>query len=107
MDAAGRWVALADGGQGYEHFLGAHFPRAQQIIDFRQVAGQVAAFAKEFRGGAKAERLVAACCHTLQHAGCGRPPARPVSQRSRSVGGMLGHGTVASTAYLLNAYPRP
>jgi hypothetical protein len=69
MDAADQWIALTDGGQGYEHFIDVHFPRAAKIIDFQHVAGHVATFAKKFREGDQAERLLAAWCHTLKHAG--------------------------------------
>lgn len=69
MDAAERWIALTDGGNGLEAFIDTHFPRAEKIIDFQHVAGHVGAFARAFRAGDQAERLVAAWCHILKHAG--------------------------------------
>jgi hypothetical protein len=69
MDAADQWIALTDGGQGYEHFIDVNFPRAEKIIDFQHVAGHVATFAKKFREGEQAERLLSAWCHMLKHAG--------------------------------------
>lgn len=72
MDAADLWIALTDGGQGYEHFIDVNFPRAEKIIDFQHVVGHVATFAKQFREGEKAERLLGAWCHTLKHAGGGQ-----------------------------------
>lgn len=69
MDAADTWIALTDGGNGFENFIDVNFPRAHKIIDFQHVAGHVGTFAKKFRQGEKAERLLAAWCHTLKHAG--------------------------------------
>jgi len=69
MDRARRWIALTDGGNGLEDFIDTNFPRAEKIIDFQHVAGHVGAFARVFRAGDKAERLVAAWCHILKHAG--------------------------------------
>lgn len=69
MDAADVWIALTDGGNGLEHFIDVNFPRAEKVIDFQHVAGHVAAFAKTFRDGGKAEQLLAAWCHILKHAG--------------------------------------
>jgi hypothetical protein len=69
MDQAEVWIALTDGGNGLENFIDINFPRAEKIIDFQHVAGHVGTFAKAFREGDKAERLLAAWCHTLKHAG--------------------------------------
>src|SRR5207253_7011572 len=69
MDAADVWIALSDGGNGLEKFIDVNFPRAEKVIDFQHVAGHVGEFAKEFREGDKAERLLAAWCHILKHAG--------------------------------------
>src|SRR5437870_3540425 len=69
MEAVDVWIALTDGGNGLEHFIDVNFPRAEKIIDFQHVAGHVGIFAKTFRDGDKAERLLAAWCHTLKHAG--------------------------------------
>jgi hypothetical protein len=69
MEAADRWIALTDGGNGLEGFVDVHFPRAVKILDFQHAAGHVATFAKQFRAGAQAERLLGAWCHTLKHAG--------------------------------------
>ena len=69
MDAAEVWIALTDGGNGLEDFLDVNFPRAVKILDFQHAAEHVSVFAKQFRQGALAERLLAAWCHTLKHAG--------------------------------------
>jgi hypothetical protein len=69
MEAADVWIALTDGGNGLEAFLDVNFPKATKILDFQHVAGHVATFAKQFRTGLQAERLLAAWCHTLKHAG--------------------------------------
>jgi hypothetical protein len=69
MDQAEVWIALTDGGNGLENFIDINFPRAEKIIDFQHVAGHVGTFAKAFREGDQAARLLAAWCHTLKHAG--------------------------------------
>lgn len=69
MDAADVWIALTDGGNGLEGFIDVHFPRAVKIVDFHHVTGHLADFAKVFRQGPQAERLLSAWCHILKHAG--------------------------------------
>lgn len=69
MDQADLWIALTDGGNGLENFIDVNFPRAEKIIDFQHVAGHIGAFARTFRDGDQAERLLAAWCHVLKHAG--------------------------------------
>jgi hypothetical protein len=69
MDAADVWIALTDGGNGLEEFIDCFFLRSEKIIDFQHVVGHVALFAKKFREGEKAERLLTAWCHILKHAG--------------------------------------
>lgn len=69
MNAADVWIALTDGGNGLEEFIDVNFPRAVKILDFHHATVHLAAFAKTFRSGAPAERLLAAWCHTLKHAG--------------------------------------
>lgn len=69
MDQADVWIAVTDGGSGLESFIDVNFPRAVKIIDFQHAAGYVAAFAKFYRQGKQGERLQAAWCHTLKHAG--------------------------------------
>src|SRR5262249_42658723 len=69
MNAAEQWIALTDGGAGLEEFIDVNFPRAVKILDFQHAAGHVAAFAKVFREGGRAEQLMNAWCHTLKHAG--------------------------------------
>jgi hypothetical protein len=69
MNAADVWIALSDGGNGLEEFIDVNFPRAVKILDFHHATVHLAAFAKKFRTGALAERLLAAWCHTLKHAG--------------------------------------
>jgi hypothetical protein len=72
MQEAEVWIALTDGGNGLENFIDVHFPGAEKIIDFQHVAGHVGTFVNTFREGNKAERLLAAYCHILKHAGGGR-----------------------------------
>lgn len=69
MDGADVWIALTDGGNGLEPFIDVNFPRAEKILDFQHAAGHVGEFAKAYRPGAQADRLQAAWCHTLKHAG--------------------------------------
>ena len=68
MDVAEQWVALTDGGSGLEGFIDVNFPRAVKVLDFQHAATHLATFAKQFRPGTS-ERLLAAWCHTLKHAG--------------------------------------
>ena len=68
MDAAQQWIALTDGGNGLEGFIDVNFPRAEKILDFQHGATHLAAFAKQFRPDTS-EKLLAAWCHTLKHAG--------------------------------------
>jgi hypothetical protein len=69
MDAANVWIALTDGGNGLADFIDVHFPRAVKILDFHHATVHLATFAKVFREGAQAERLLSAWCHILKHAG--------------------------------------
>lgn len=69
MNAAEQWIALTDGGNGLETFIDVNFPRAVKILDFQHAAGYLAAFAKRFRSGAAADKLLGAWCHILKHAG--------------------------------------
>jgi hypothetical protein len=68
MDTAEQWIALTDGGNGLEGFVDVHFPRAVKILDFQHVTTHLASFAKQFRPDTS-EKLLAAWCHTLKHAG--------------------------------------
>jgi len=68
-DAVDVWIALTDGGKGLEAFLDVNFPGAVKILDFQHVVEHLGAFAKQFRPGPPGERLLAAWCHTLKHAG--------------------------------------
>ena len=45
-----------------------NFPQAAEILDFQHGAAHLAAFAKKFRRDTS-DRLLAAWCHTLKHAG--------------------------------------
>lgn len=83
MDAADVWIALTDGGNGLEAFLDVNFPRAVKILDFHHATVHLASFAKQFRTGALAERLLAAWCHTLKHAG-GRQMIRVLERLDRT-----------------------
>lgn len=69
MDAADVWIALTDGGNGLAEFIDVHFPRAVKVLDFHHATVHLATFAKVFRAGAAAERLLSAWCHILKHAG--------------------------------------
>ena len=68
MDAAEQWIALSDAGNGLEGFIDVNFPRAVKILDFQHGATHLATFAKQFRPDTS-EKLLAAWCHTLKHAG--------------------------------------
>jgi hypothetical protein len=68
MEHADEWIALSDGGNGLEAFFDAYFPRAVKILDFQHAAGHLTLLAKLWRP-ARAEKLLAAWCHTLKHAG--------------------------------------
>jgi hypothetical protein len=72
MDDVEQWIALSDGGNGLDAFLDMNFPRAVRILDFQHAAGHVATLAKLMRSGVTGERLAAAWCHTLKHAGGAR-----------------------------------
>ena len=69
MDAADRWIALTDAGQGLEHFIDVNFPRAVKIVDFRHTSEYVNNFAKAYRAGKAGEALAATWCHKLKHEG--------------------------------------
>jgi hypothetical protein len=69
MGAAERWIALTDGGNGLEDFIEVNFPLAVKILDFQHAAGYLADLAKALRPGVAGEKLLAAWCHTLKHAG--------------------------------------
>ncbi len=68
MNAAEVWIALSDAGNGLQGFIDGNFPRAEKILDFQHAATHLAAFAKQFRPETS-EKLLAAWCHTLKHAG--------------------------------------
>jgi hypothetical protein len=82
MAAADVWIALTDGGNGLEEFIDVNFPRAVKILDFHHATVHLAEFAKKFRTGALANRLLAAWCHTLKHAG-GRQMIRVLERLDR------------------------
>jgi hypothetical protein len=69
MDAAERWIALTDAGQGLEHFIDVNFPRAEKIVDFRHASEYVNDFAKAYRVGGAGEALATTWCHKLKHEG--------------------------------------
>jgi hypothetical protein len=69
MDAADRWIALTDAGQGLEHFIDVNFPRAEKIVDFQHASGYANDFAKAYRAGSEGEALAATWCHQLKHEG--------------------------------------
>jgi hypothetical protein len=69
MGQAEQWIALSDGGNGLEEFFDVNFPGAIKILDFQHAAGHLASLAKLACPGAAGEKLLAAWCHTLKHAG--------------------------------------
>jgi hypothetical protein len=71
MDRAEQWVALTDGGNGLDDFMGVHFPRAVRVLDFYHAAEHLGDFAKAYRGGdadATAE-LTEQWSHRMKHEG--------------------------------------
>ena len=72
MEEAEQWIALSDGGNGLDEFFDKNFPRAQRILDFQHAVGYLVPLAKLLRPGPAGEKLAAAWCHTLKHAGGGR-----------------------------------
>lgn len=69
ISVAEQWIALTDAGNGLEEFVDKNFPGAAKILDFQHAAGHLATFAKKFRSGTAADRLLSAWCHILKHAG--------------------------------------
>ncbi len=69
MDAADRWIALTDGGNGLEHFIDVNFPRAEKILDFQHASEYVNDFAKAYRPQEAGEQLAQTWCHVLKHEG--------------------------------------
>jgi hypothetical protein len=69
MGAAQRWIALSDGGNGLEEWIDVNFPGAVKILDFRHASEYLADFAKAYRPGEEAERLLASWCHVMKHEG--------------------------------------
>jgi hypothetical protein len=69
MDAADRWIALTDGGNGLEHFIDVNFPRAEKILDFQHASEYVNDFAKAYRPKEAGEKLAETWCHQLKHEG--------------------------------------
>jgi hypothetical protein len=69
MDAAERWIALTDGGNGLEHFIDVNFPRAEKILDFQHAGGYVNDFASAYRPGTEGKALAENWCHQLKHEG--------------------------------------
>ncbi len=91
MDAAEQWIALSDGGNGYDDFLEMNFPRAVRVLDFQHVAGHLCELAKLVRPGKLGDRLAQAWCHTAKHAGgkrilavLGKLNPKPLSVEARA-----------------------
>jgi hypothetical protein len=72
MDAADRWIALTDGGNGLEHFIDVNFPRAEKILDLQHASDYVNNFAKAYRPKEAGEKLAETWCHQLKHEGGSR-----------------------------------
>lgn len=89
MDQAQQWIALSDGGNGLEEFFDVFFPRAVKILDFHHATGHLTLLAKLLRPGGAGEKLLAAWCHTLKHAG---------GQRLLAVLGKLDRDTMTEEA---------
>jgi hypothetical protein len=69
MAVAEQWIALSDAGNGFEEFFDVYFPGAVKIVDFQHVVEHLAGLAPLLRPGPRGEKLLAAWCHTLKHAG--------------------------------------
>jgi hypothetical protein len=69
MNQVEQWIALSDGGNGLEEFFDVYFPGAAKVLDFHHATGYLASLAKMLRPGAAGDKLLAAWCHTLKHAG--------------------------------------
>ena len=69
MDAAERWIALTDGGNGLENLIDVNFPGAMKILDFQHASEYVNDFAKAYRSGNEGEALARTWCHQLKHEG--------------------------------------
>jgi hypothetical protein len=71
MDRADCWVALTDGGNGLEEFVGVYFPRAECVLDFYHAAEHLNALAKALHPSdeARAADLAGSWCHRLKHEG--------------------------------------
>ena len=69
MDAADRWIALTDGGNGLEEFIDAHFPGSVKILDFQHAAGHLAELAEKLRSAEMDQTLLTSWCHTLKYEG--------------------------------------
>ena len=69
MDAADRWIALTDGGQGLEAFMDANFPGTVKILDFQHAAGHLAELADQLKSTSDEEDRLTSWCHTLKHEG--------------------------------------
>jgi hypothetical protein len=91
MDAAERWVALSDGGNGLEDFLRTNFPRVEAVIlDFYHAAEHLGRLAKAWHPGDEeaAQALQGTWCHQLKHQGGAalleRLRGLPLAGRSRA-----------------------
>jgi hypothetical protein len=71
MDAADRWIAISDGGNGLEEFLKVNFPRVEVVIlDFYHAAEYVGKIAQAWHSDADALKAwMEPWCHDLKHRG--------------------------------------
>ena len=72
MDAADRWIAISDGGNGLEEFLRINFPRVDAVIlDFYHAAEHLGKIAQAyFPSDAEAVKTwMEQWCHDLKHEG--------------------------------------
>jgi hypothetical protein len=69
MEAAERWIALSDGGNGFEDWIDVNFPLAVKILDFRHASEYLGDLAKQYRSGEEGATLLASWCHLMKHEG--------------------------------------
>ena len=96
LDQAEQWIALSDGGNGLEEFFDVFFPGAVKVLDFHHATGHLTALAKLLRPGVAGEKLLAAWCHTLKHAGGRRLLAvlEKLNRRTMTADGRAEHDQV-------------
>jgi hypothetical protein len=87
MDAAERWVAISDGGNGLEAFLKSYFPRVEVVIlDFYHAAEYLGKIGRALHPGddASSKTWSQEWCHNLKHTGGASVLARLRAMRDES-----------------------